>query len=239
MPPEILYILGGALLASFVVGAAGFGDGIMAAAIWLHVLLPVEAVPLILAIGILIHGTNLYKLWGQLDFRHLKSFLIPGIIGVPFGVYLLQHAPPDLFKLGMGIFLIAYSLFMLFSPKTVIKCGGSGVDAVFGGTGGVVCGFAGLTGIIPAIWCGLRNWPKEQQRGVFQPFFVVLDIIALGLLAWGGMVTRDTGINLLWCVPAIIIGTWVGLKVYRHINDQTFKKVVLVLIFLSGVMLVV
>ena len=239
MPPEILFIIGGAFLAAFVASAAGFGDGIMAASVWLHVMLPVDAVSLILAIGVLIHGVNIYKLYDQLDYRRLKPFLISGIIGVPFGVLMLQHASPVAFKFCIGIILICYSLFMMFAPKTVIKVGGVGADAVAGGAGGIACGFAGLTGIFPAIWCGLRDWPKEQQRGVFQPFLVTLDILALGVLAMRDMVTVETGINFLWCVPGVAVGVWVGLKVYKHINDQMFKKILLVLILMSGVMLLV
>jgi len=239
MPPEILFILGGAFLASFVASAAGFGDGVMAASVWLHVMLPVDAVPLILAIGILIHGVNTWKLFNQLDFRRLKPFLISGMVGVPFGVLMLQHASPDVFKFCIGIMLICYSLFMMFVPKFVIKSGGIPADAAAGGAGGIACGFAGLTGILPAIWCGLRDWPKEQQRGVFQPYLLTLDVLAIGVLAMRDMVTVDTGINMLWCVPGVALGIWVGLKVYQHINDQMFKKILLVLILMSGVMLLV
>lgn len=239
MPPEIMFILAGAFLAAYVAGAAGFGDGVMAASVWLHVLSPLEVVPLILSIGILIHGISLIKLWRQLDFSQLLPFLIPGIVGVPVGVWLLQYASPDIFKISIGTFLLGYSLLMLFLPKITIQFGGKALNSVFGATGGVIGGFAGLTGIIPAIWCGLRGWPKEQQRGVFQPFLVVLDILAIIVLAWNGQVTAQTGVNLLWCLPAIIIGIVLGLKTYKHVNDQVFKRIVLILILFSGVMLVI
>ena len=31
--------------------------------------------------------------------------------------------------------------------------------------GGVLGGFAGLSGVLPTIWSGLRAWPKARQRG--------------------------------------------------------------------------
>jgi hypothetical protein len=40
-------------------------------------------------------------------------------------------------------------------------------------------------------------------------------------------------------LPVLLAGTWLGLKLYGRVNEATFRKVVLVLLLLSGVALLV
>ena len=48
------------------------------------------------------------------------------------------------------------------------------------------------------------------------------------------MLTARTGIDFLWCLPAVIIGSWLGVKVYPYLDDALFKRIILGLILLSG-----
>ena len=70
----------------------------MAGAIWLHVLAPVEAVPLIVATGLVIHSLPVWRLRRQLRFDRLAPFALPGILGVPLGIWLLQSTSPEPFR---------------------------------------------------------------------------------------------------------------------------------------------
>ena len=60
---------------------------------------------------------------------------------------------------------------------------------------------------------------------------------ALSLVAqvWVGLVTAGTGIQFLWCVPAVGICAWLGPKVYRILNTRWLLRPVraLMLIFTS------
>jgi uncharacterized protein len=40
-------------------------------------------------------------------------------------------------------------------------------------------------------------------------------------------------------LPALLAGTWVGLKLYGHLDEAAFRKVVLLLLLVSGIALVV
>ena len=40
-------------------------------------------------------------------------------------------------------------------------------------------------------------------------------------------------------LPVLLAGTWLGLSLYGRVNEATFRKVVLVLLLLSGAALVV
>ena len=198
----------GAFAAALAVGAAGFGDALTAAAFWLHVIGPSEAVLLMIACGVTIYAINQVVLRDKLDTSRLVPFLAGGAFGVPVGAWLLRFAEPEPFRLGMGIFLVAYGgVFMILQALPTVTAGG------------VLGGFAGLSGVLPAIWSGLRAWPKARQRVTYQPYVLTMHGLALVSLAVAGLVDVKMGERYLWCLPALLVGTWVELKLYGHLNE--------------------
>jgi len=239
MPIELIIIPLGAFLAAFVVAAAGFGDALVLGGLWFHFIAPVDAVPLIVACGFIMQLQPLYRLRKELIYENLPPFVIAGVLGVPLGVWFLAHTAPDPFRLGIGIFLIAYCLFMFLKPhKAHLLWGGKIADAGVGFLGGVLGGFAGLSGVTPTLWVGLRGWAKSRQRGVYQPFVCAMHGLSIIWLGWNGLIPAETGMRLLWCLPAILIGGWAGLKVYHLLDERRFRQFILVLLLVSGVALV-
>jgi uncharacterized protein len=57
-------------------------------------------------------------------------------------------------------------------------------------------------------------------------------------LATQGLVGRETLVHLLWAFPAMAVGTWLGLKLYRKLDDRLFRKLILGLILVSGITLI-
>ncbi|MDD9878368.1 MAG: sulfite exporter TauE/SafE family protein [Magnetovibrio sp.] len=240
MPPEIYILVLGAFLAAFVVGAAGFGDALVAAAVWLHVFEPTVAAPLIVMTGLTIHVIALARLYRELDFTYLAPFLGLGALGVPLGTWLLAQIEAEPFRLAVGALLFLYGGgLLLIARPPVVKAGGKSLDAVAGGIGGVLGGLAGMSGAVPAVWCGLRGWPKEQARGVAQPYILAMHVLSLAAMAWAGLVTWETGERFLWGAPAILVGTVVGIALYRRLNEQLFRKLVLAMLAVSGLTLVI
>jgi uncharacterized membrane protein YfcA len=145
---------------------------------------------------------------------------------------------PDLFKTIIGVFLVVYGAWMLARPHTSLgEAGGRPADGLVGLSGGFMGGFAGLSGLFPTLWTGLRGWPKSLQRGTYQPFVLIMHGLGIATFAAGGMLTVRTGIDFLWCLPAVVIGSWLGVKAYPHINDRWFKRIILGLILISGITL--
>jgi uncharacterized membrane protein YfcA len=237
---ELLIVIAGAFLAAFAVGLAGFADALIASAVWLYVLAPAEAVPLIVATGIVIHLISLVHLRRHVAFDLLWPFLIGGTIGVPFGAWLLRHAEPEPFRLFVGLLLVSYSVFALVAPRlTLPRAGGRGADGTIGLIGGVLGGFAGLSGVVPTVWSGLRGWSKDRQRGVYQGFILVMHAMALFWLATAGFVGMHLLTRFLWCLPMLALGAWAGLKLYGRINEQQFRRLILALLLLSGAALLI
>ena len=120
-----------------------------------------------------------------------------------------------------------------------MKSGGALADAGVGFLNGVLGGITGLAGILVTIWCGLRGWPKDVQRTVFQPVAVTMFAMSALWIGAKGAITADMIKLFLTGLPALFAGTWFGLKLYGRIDEATFRKIVLVLFLASGALLIV
>jgi len=180
-----------------------------------------------------------WKLRGALDWRKLLPFVIGAAVGVPVGVTILTWASPSYVRIGVGVFLIAYGLYALLRPAIrPITAGGTAADAGVGFLNGVLGGLTGLAGILVTIWSGLRGWPKEMQRTVFQPVAVAIFLMSALWIGAKGAITADVAKLFVIGLPALLAGTWLGLKLFGRLDEAGFRKVVLVLLLVSGVALV-
>ena len=234
---DLAFFLLATFAAALVAGLAGFAFGLVAAAVWLHILTPVQTATLIIAFGLIVQGVAVWKLRRALQWRRLWPFLLGGLVGVPLGAAVLGWANPDYMRAGVGVLLIAYSIHGLARPAVKPIVAGARADAGVGLLNGVLGGATGLAGIIVTIWCGLRGWPKDVQRTVFQP--VGVSVFAMSAVALGasGAVNADTLRLFAIGLPILLAGTWLGLKLYGRVDDAGFRKIVLTLLLVSGVAL--
>src|SRR4029079_11630005 len=80
--------------ASLVAGLAGFAFGLVAAAMWLYILTPLQTATLIIWFGLIAQGYAVWKLRHAIQWRRLAPLVIGAAIGVPLGVYVLATASP-------------------------------------------------------------------------------------------------------------------------------------------------
>jgi uncharacterized protein len=225
--------------AALVAGLAGFAFGLVAAAVWLHILTPLQTASLIIAFGLIVQGVSVWKLRHALQWNRLWPFLIGGMVGVPAGVVVLGWANPAYMRASLGALLILYSAYGLARPTVKpILAGGAPADAGVGLLNGILGGATGLAGIIVTVWCGLRGWPKDAQRAVFQPIGVAIFAMSAVWLGVSGAVSADTIRLFAIGLPVLLAGTWVGLKLYGRMDEVGFRKLVLALLLASGVALI-
>lgn len=237
---DLILFLASAFAAALVAGLAGFAFGLIAAGVWLHLLAPAETAALIAGFGLLIQGVSVWRLRRALRLGRLTPFLVGGAIGVALGAWLLYWVDPALVRCGIGGFLILYSLYGLARPRLPpLTVGGRAADLLIGVVNGVVGGLTGLAAIIATVWCGARGWPKDEQRAVFQPVGVAVFLLTLVSLGSAGLVGTETLRRFAIGLPAVVAGTWLGLRLYGRLDEARFRRVVLVLLLVSGAHLLV
>src|SRR3954471_3146136 len=232
-------LLFGALAGGFVSGLAGFGTALMALGIWLWVLPPQVAVPLVLICSVIAQLSTLRSIWKSIDFTLVWPFVIGGLIGVPLGTRLIAHADPNVFKLTVGIFLLIFPTLLYFQRNDMaIAFGGRAADGAVGFAGGILGGLAGLSGPLPILWASIRGWSKQERRGIFQIFNGTVLAASLAMQIATGFVKVEVYWLALIAFPATIIGAWLGARIYHALSDRHFGDIVLGLLFLSGLGLV-
>ena len=221
---------------AFVSGLAGFAFSAVAGAILLRIFQPLEAVPLMMACSIGVQATNLWALRRNIHWEGSLLLVVGGVLGIPIAIYLLQNTDTHVLRLGFGIIVALYAAYMLFRPSLVHSSGATSrrLIALIGFGGGLVGGLTAMPGAIPTIWCDMRGMPKSDQRGIVQPFIAIMQVLALLLLLGKQSLSSRIVVDLAISLPALFAGSMLGMLAFRHINETAFRKIILVLLLLSG-----
>lgn len=233
----VLLLSAAAFAGALVAGLAGFAFSAVAGAILLHVLPPAEAVPLMMASSIAVQAGNLWALRKTIQWKDSVVLMCGGAVGIPISVYLLHNADTMLFRAGFGITVALYSAYMLFRPaqRSSAAMDNRGRNALVGFGGGLIGGLTAMPGALPTIWCDLHGLTKAQQRGLVQPFIAMMQLFALMLMLSQQALSSTVLLNFAISIPALVAGTALGIFLFRTVNETLFRRLILVVLFLSGV----
>ena len=220
-------------------GIAGFAAGLVVSGVWLRILTPIETAVLIASYGIVNQSYAVWKLRRAFAWQRVLPFVLGGLVGVPLGALALKAVDPAAFRFGIGCLLIVFSLYNLLRPQLGPFKSHPALDTGIGVFNGAVGGLTGLGGVVITVWCQMRDWPKDVQRTVFQPVIAATMAMSAISFAVTGAYTAPT-IKLFFIgLPALLAGLWLGIRLYGKLDDAMFRRVILLLLFISGVTLVV
>ena len=236
----ILTIAFGAALAGFIQGLSGFGFGLTAMALWAWTLEPRLAAALSVTgalTGQLLAAFTVRRGW---DLRALLPFVGGGLVGLPLGLWLLPRLDIPLFKATLGAMLVVVCPLMFFAAQLPrVRRGGRVGDALSGAAGGVMGGLGGFTGVVPTLWCTVRGFDKDRQRAIIQNFNLSMLLVTFASYLATGLVEPGMLPLLAIVPPAVLIPVLLGARLYAGISEAAFRKVVLGLLFASGIALLV
>ena len=159
---------------------------------------------------------------------------IPSVCFVILGAYLSVRLEFKFTELLLGLFLVTFSFFFFFKPA--VKLSQRAFNAIAaGGIAGFLAGLIGTGGAIR----GLALAAFDLEKGNFVATSAAIDsgvdfsrmIVYLG----NGYLVPE----FYWYVPALLVvafaGSYVGKLALNKIEQTSFRKIVLGLIFLIGV----
>lgn len=227
------------LIGGVTTGLAGFAMGLVVSGVWLHIMTPAQTAALIVGYGLIVQSYSIWKMRHALKWRAVMPFIVGGAVGVPIGTALLAHIDAGYLRIGVGVLLVVYSSYFLMRhtvhairPTVLAEIG-------IGFVNGILGGLTGLSGPVITMWCQLRGWSKDEQRAIFQPVILAAFVMTAVTLTIAGAVTAELVRLYVYGLPALAFGMWIGLRLYGHLDDAAFRKVILVLLLLSGLVLIV
>src|SRR5262249_6156489 len=143
----------------------------------------------------------------------LLVFVAGAAVGLPLGLYILMNCKPVVYIHIIGGLLVLYAGLMIFRRPVVVRRQHALLDAVAGFLGGVTGGAAAFPGAFVTIWCSLKGWSKERQRGVYQPFILIVQLIAIAAIAAAGQARFERGafdFSGVFYLPAMLLGSSFG-----------------------------
>lgn len=235
---EIIYIALLTLLASMIGTLAGFGIS----TVMIPVLLIFLPLPQTLLLVAIIHWFN--DIWKIVLFQHgirwklFLAFGIPGIFASFLGSSLSLRIPREILSRALGIFLIAYVLFILFnqtfklSQKLSVAISGGALTGFF-------AGIFGIGGEINAVALSAFNLEKAVYVATAGAISLMIDSTRIATYVTGGVRLEPFLLSgFLLFVPASLIGAMLGKKGVEKIPQEKFRNFVAIFIFLLGLKLV-
>ena len=199
---------------------------------------PVRAVQIMMTCSIANQAVMTWFVRRDIDWRGLSTFLLGGMLGLPLGLWMLLNADHGLYTRALGAFLLAYGGYMLTREPVILRVQHPLLDLVAGVIGGITGAAAAFPGAPVVIWCSFKNWDKARQRAMLQPFILIMQIVSLFaiLLSTHASVMQDKGLapNDLLCVPAGLLGIFIGLAFYQRISTHQFAIALNLLLMAAG-----
>jgi uncharacterized protein len=225
-------------VAASVSSTVGLAFSAIAAAMIFHFVPDnVQAVQIMMVASIAIQAYSVASLYRTISWRACAPFLLGGIATMPIGLYLLLTIRPGAYIITIGIAVAAYGTYMLFKPTPRVATGGRVADVLVGALGGITGPLVAFPGAFLTIWCGMRGWDKLRQRSIYQPYILVLQVLALGAMS---VVSERAIVSpqlLVYALPGIA-GAWLGLQIFQKLTDAQFHRLVNVALVISGIALV-
>jgi hypothetical protein len=216
-------------LAAIVRGFSGFGFSLLSITA-IALILPVkQIVPSIFLLEIAASINLIPGIWREIHWRSLTWLMVGYVIGLPVGVAALIHAPQAPAQIVLGIFVIGTAILMLRGFR-LEKTPGAPASTATGITSGVLNGAFGIGGPPVVLFYFSTPGAAAIGRASIIFFFLFTDALGVGYFATQGIVTVQSFVQAALWLPALLIGVWLGAHGFRRMNEQVFRRWVLVIL---------
>ena len=172
---------------------------------------------------------------------HIIKKLIPWmIVGVLVGVWVGNDISEVVFKRLMAVIIIVSVLIMFYTENR--KSANVPKNKIFGIVMGFLAGFTtmigNLAGPISNIYFLAIRFPKNEFIGTAAWLFFIINVFKLPfhILVWKTVTTETLVLNSV-LIPPVIIGFFLGARIVRLISNVNYRRFILVVTALGGVIM--
>jgi uncharacterized membrane protein YfcA len=226
-----LGVFGVVSLAAAAQAVSGFGFALIGTPLVAVLVGPKEAVVGLTMIGVLLVAQLSLRGRGHVDRPTVGVVTVSAIVGMPLGLLVLVRADDRVLTFAIAIAVIGFSLLLWRGARFPA---GRGTDAAAGFTAGILSTSTGTSGPPIVIALSAKQLEPPVFRATISAIFLVQGSAALVLFALGEQITRDALSVALAGLPGVLVGSIVGERGFRRLDTPTFGRVVLGMLFLSG-----
>ena len=226
------------LVAFYVKGLCGFANTLVFTSILSFTSANINISPLELILG---YPTNIIISWKErksIDPKiviPLATMVIAGSFG---GALFLKNADVTLVKIIFGVLVIIVGIEMLLRELSQKKAKSSKILlTIIGILSGFLCGLFGVGALLGA-YVGRTTDNMKAFKANICTVFVIENTFRIGLYLFYGILTVVALKRALVLAPFMLIGLVAGMLSAGRISEQVVKKIVIILLIVSGVALV-
>ncbi len=237
MDPELLILLGTAIFCGFFVQTVvGFAGSLIALPILLIGMKLPDAIAYISIFYFFSSCFLVYREWENIDKNVIMRLGWASAVGVILGIVVLTYSKPVILKRALGVFILLYVAYVIFGKKDLKL--GKKRTAFFGMLGGFFAGIFSTGG--PLYVIAVKNTVQEAKifRATMIGVLAVVTAVRIPSLAIGGVLNANHIKVSLFILPVFFLAQFLGGRLFLKINEVVFKKVLLVLLCLSGTALI-
>jgi uncharacterized membrane protein YfcA len=217
---------------SIVQSVAGFGFALLAVSLMVVVIDLQSAVIISSFVGTLSNFLQSWQLRRNIDATMTKRFLLSTVIGAPAGLLLFIYANQSALKIVLGISILFGVL--VLSRGLELQHISSWLDWLMGVLSGVLLMATSTNGPPLVFVLQARKIDPATFRATLNMVFLVSGAFGLVMFGLAGEIVRSDINMAAVSVPAMIIGVSLGGVVRKFVQQEFFKKIVLILLTIGG-----
>ncbi|MEO8611965.1 MAG: sulfite exporter TauE/SafE family protein [Chloroflexota bacterium] len=197
-----------------------------------------QAVGLVLPLLIIGDWIALRIYWRQWDIRYIKQMLPFAVIGVILGgalLLLLADSKQDLLlRRILGAFTLVFVLYKVGSDslKNVKYEPRNWHGYVAGWASGFGSALANVGAPPYTAYMLLQDVSPTIFMGTTTLFFAIVNLLKLPItLLSSNVLNLHLLASIIWVVPVIPVGSWLGRRFVQRVNPKIFERMMLVLLF--------
>ena len=219
-------------------GFAGFGGAIFAIPLMIVVFGPTAAVTLVVLLEI---PTTVQLLPRALRSAHwplITPIGIAHLVTIPLGTFVLVAVDPELLQRATGLLvvLLLVAMWLGWYYRGEIHVVPS---LIAGAVAGLLAGIAAMGGTIIALY--LLSFPDraERVRGTILTLAAMVITYLVAMHVYHGITTTLTVWRAVFLTPAVLIGAWIGTRLFIGSSEVLFRRVGLVCIAAAGLIAII
>lgn len=161
------------------------------------------------------------------------------LLGSIPGIWFLKSAGTGVIKVFFGFAIVLIGAEMLLRERVKKKAKESKtVLGIIGILSGILCGLYGVGALLGA-YVGRVTDDTKAFRANICVVFLVENTLRIILYAVVGIITSNILKQAVLLVPFMLLGLFLGIKSSKVLDDKLVKKLVIVMLIVSGVALIV
>lgn len=220
-------------IGSLLQGVFGFAFVLFAMPI-LSLYLPIKTVAPLLALFLpFLTGILALNLRSSFFLANSVPLLVGAIFGAPLGIYLLGSFDDGLIKLALGLFLVIYSIYSLYTSKAMMRFP-FWSSGIFGAFGGLLGGVFNTSAPPVALYVASQVWPSQQKRAILNVFVFTTSIVVLCFHTISQNITSDTVVTFGYLAPVMLAGMVTGRWLSKIVNEEKYSKGLYIFLLIIG-----